>query len=131
MLRNGRSSMMRRTFWIIALACVAASYASAQAPSGPTPQPSTTYSSAHFDAPPGPAMTGKDVAAAPSQTLCNTPGRAWLEADFLLWFPRGQSLPPLVTTGVLGQTDTAVLFGNQTVNDTVTPGLRLRAGFWC
>src|SRR5262249_4007501 len=31
----------------------------------------------------------------------------------------------------LGQPDTTVLFGNQTVNDTVAPGLRLRAGLWC
>jgi len=68
------------------------------------------------------------------------PGRVWFGADFLLWWTRGDHLPPLVTTsppgtpetmaGVLGQPGTSVLFGDQSVNGGVRPGLRLTAGGW-
>ena len=68
------------------------------------------------------------------------PGRVWIGADFLLWWTRGQHLPPLVTTsppgtpeteaGVIGADSTTVLFGDQTVNGGVRPGFRLTAGGW-
>jgi hypothetical protein len=66
--------------------------------------------------------------------------RAWAEADLLLWWMRGASLPPLVTTsppgtpiaqaGVLGTPGTTILFGNSTVNDNLRAGWRLAAGYW-
>jgi hypothetical protein len=66
-------------------------------------------------------------------------GRAWAEADFLLWWMRGTALPPLVTTspagtpitgaGVPGNSTTA-LFGASTVNDDLRAGGRLAVGFW-
>jgi hypothetical protein len=64
----------------------------------------------------------------------------WVEGELLLWFLRGDTLPPLATTspvgtpraaaGVLGLPGTAVLFGNQTVNDDLRVGFRLRSGAW-
>jgi hypothetical protein len=68
-------------------------------------------------------------------------GRVWAEADFLLWWMRGDSLPPLVTTspagtpisqaGVLGGTGTTVLFGDSTVNGDLRAGGRIAVGCWC
>jgi hypothetical protein len=67
-------------------------------------------------------------------------GRAWVEADFLLWWMRGVHLPPLVTTspagtpigqaGVLGGSTATVLFGNSLVNDDMRAGGRLAVGYW-
>jgi hypothetical protein len=66
-------------------------------------------------------------------------GRAWIEADFLVWWMRGAFLPPLVTTsppgtpitqaGVLGNS-TTVLFGNSTVNNGLRVGGRIELGYW-
>src|SRR5262249_44339784 len=68
-------------------------------------------------------------------------GRVWAEADFLLWWMRGASLPPLVTTspagtpisqaGVLGGTGTTTLFGDSTVNGDLRAGGRIAVGCWC
>ncbi len=67
-------------------------------------------------------------------------GRAWFDAEYLLWWMRGQNLPPLVTTspagtpmgraGELGQVGTAVLFGDSTSDTGVRSGFRLAAGTW-
>lgn len=61
-------------------------------------------------------------------------------AEYLLWFRRGMTLPPLVTTsfegttlenaGVLGEATTTVLFGNQTVGDGSQSGGRLTVMRW-
>jgi hypothetical protein len=56
----------------------------------------------------------------------------------LLWFIRGQPLPPLLTTGpvtdmppgALGQPGTQVLFGNTSLANNPYSGLRLRGGWW-
>ena len=68
------------------------------------------------------------------------PTRHFVSLDALGWWVRGDSLPPLVTTspigtpqnlaGVLGQADTTVLFGNQTVNGGIRPGGRVQGGVW-
>jgi hypothetical protein len=63
-------------------------------------------------------------------------GGFWIGAEFLYWSAKGDRLPPLVTTttpggtGILGSPGTALLFGNQTVNDDWRPGGRLQAGYW-
>ncbi|HEY7315033.1 MAG TPA: BBP7 family outer membrane beta-barrel protein [Gemmataceae bacterium] len=66
-------------------------------------------------------------------------GNRWYgSAEYLLWFIRGQPLPPLLTTGpatdnppgALGQPNTQVLFGNGNLNTNPYSGLRLRAGWW-
>jgi len=67
-------------------------------------------------------------------------GHLWFQADYLLWWTAGSSLPPLVTTslpgtssnvaGVLGQTGTRVLFGDQTVDAGAHSGGRITLGYW-
>jgi hypothetical protein len=67
-------------------------------------------------------------------------GNRWYgSAEYLLWFIRGDSLPPLLTTGpiaaavpgALGQPGTSILFGNNsTFNNNPYSGVRLRGGYW-
>jgi hypothetical protein len=66
--------------------------------------------------------------------------RMWFRADYLLWWVRGASLPPLVTSsppgtsianaGVIGTPGTVVLFGDDRVNDDLRSGGRITAGWW-
>jgi hypothetical protein len=66
-------------------------------------------------------------------------GNRWaVSAEYLLWFIRGQQLPPLLTTGsaadaipgALGQQGTSVLFGNNSLANNPYSGLRLRGVWW-
>jgi hypothetical protein len=71
---------------------------------------------------------------------CEPRGTAWFDAEYLMWWMRGSSLPPLVTTspagtprgqaGVLGNSATSILFGNSIVNGELRSGGRLTAGYW-
>jgi hypothetical protein len=73
---------------------------------------------------------------------CCAPFCLWvdLRADLLYWYTSGTSLPALVTTspqgtardiaGVLGETGTAILFGDNSVNDGGSPGFRAIGDFW-
>jgi hypothetical protein len=68
----------------------------------------------------------------------------WVQAEYLLWWLRGNELPPLVTTspaatpradaGVLGEPNTQVLFGGGRVDDEARSGfhtsLGVRLGHW-
>jgi hypothetical protein len=64
----------------------------------------------------------------------------WAEAEYLLWWMKGATLPPLITTspsgtpatqaGVLGAPGTAILFGGDRVNDDVRSGGRFTLGAW-
>jgi hypothetical protein len=64
----------------------------------------------------------------------------WADAEYLLWWVKGEKLPPLVTTspagtpqgeaGVIGSPGTGVLFGNSTVNDDGRSGGQFSLGFW-
>ena len=54
----------------------------------------------------------------------------WVEADYLYWTVKGDKLPALVSTGILGAPGTVVLFGDSTVNDRWHSGGRVRAGAW-
>ena len=64
----------------------------------------------------------------------------WGGVEYLLWWRAGEPLPPLVTTspvgtekgeaGVLGQTDTTVLFGSDTLEGNARPGARITLGSW-
>lgn len=69
--------------------------------------------------------------------VCGPAGRMWINAELLLWWAKGQYLPPLVTRGVdavnpgiLGQPGTQILFGNNTIGDYLRAGVRARAGAW-
>lgn len=66
-------------------------------------------------------------------------GNRWYgSAEYLLWFIRGQTLPPLLTTGpltaavpgALGQPGTTVLYGGNTYDNNPYSGVRLRGGYW-
>jgi hypothetical protein len=66
-------------------------------------------------------------------------GNRWYgSAEYLLWFIRGDSLPPLLTTGpinasvpgALGQPGTAILYGNNSYQNNPYSGVRLRGGYW-
>jgi hypothetical protein len=66
-------------------------------------------------------------------------GNRWYgSAEYLLWFIRGQNVPPLLTTGPLfastpgaiGQLGTTVLYGNNIQANNPYSGMRLRGGYW-
>jgi hypothetical protein len=64
--------------------------------------------------------------------------RLWLTAEALLWWTRGDRMPPLVTTGsptdtipgALGQPGTVILFGGADEAKNPHAGARFRAGWW-
>jgi hypothetical protein len=66
-------------------------------------------------------------------------GRFWGRAEYLLWWTRGANLPPLATTspagttplnsGVLGRSDTTVLFGGGPLLTDVRSGGRVTIGY--
>jgi hypothetical protein len=65
---------------------------------------------------------------------------SWGQFDYLLWWTKGDRLPPLVTTapgtapvstaGALDQPGTQVLFGAETVANNVRSGGRMNLGIW-
>jgi hypothetical protein len=67
-------------------------------------------------------------------------GRFWVNTEALLWWFKGERLPPLVTTspagtpqnqaGVLGADSTTVLFGNSAVNTNPQGGWQINTGYW-
>lgn len=92
-------------------------------------------------APPGPPPLAPT--AAPPPPLCADAAldgfstRFWIGVDYLLWWTKGDNVPPLVTSGspndavpgALGQPGTQVLFGGN-YNNNVRSGVRLRGGYW-
>lgn len=55
----------------------------------------------------------------------------WVDVEFLLWWRKGQRIPPLVTTDDPGLLPTAtVLFGGGEFVEQPTPGGRLDFGLW-
>jgi len=68
---------------------------------------------------------------------CGPPGWLWLRGEYLSWWTDGMYLPPLVTTGttasrgILNQTGTEILLGNNDVLDEVRSGYRIKfGGYW-
>jgi len=67
-------------------------------------------------------------------------GRLWARGEYLLWGMKGVDLPPLLTTstlatapedaGVLGDPNTSVLFGDETIHDEMRSGGRFTLGWW-
>lgn len=84
-------------------------------------------------------MCGRD-SWRPCMTLC-VPQDGWVSYEYLGWWQKGMSLPPLITTstsstipqnqaGVLGQATTRTLYGGNDVLQDMFNGGRLRFGFW-
>ncbi len=72
---------------------------------------------------------------------CGPPGCFWVSAEYLLWWTKGSSLPPLVTTGpanpaqvpppgALGANGTLVLFGGDSRDNGPFSGGRFTVGGW-
>ncbi len=84
------------------------------------------------------ADTGPSCLATPRES-CFAPN-GWFTLDELIWWTRGASLPPLVTSapagsdrsdsGTLGNPATTVLFGDERVGGALRSGVRLDAGIW-
>jgi hypothetical protein len=85
--------------------------------------------------PPGPPPLAPTLFA--DAALDGFATRFWLSADYLLWWTKGENIPPLVTTGspsdavpgALGQPGTQVLFGGDP-NNQLHSGARFRGGYW-
>src|SRR5262249_40405173 len=64
--------------------------------------------------------------------------RVWFTAEYLMWWLREYSVPPLATTGpanlflpgALGQPGTTVLLGGGNLDNELFHGVRARGGFW-
>jgi len=82
---------------------------------------------------PSPDMPRKALPPAPVDTI-----HFWVDADYVGWWTKGASMPPLVTTGdpaaaapgALGQPGTQILFGGSDIGTSMLSGVRLRAGVW-
>ncbi|HEY7428839.1 MAG TPA: BBP7 family outer membrane beta-barrel protein, partial [Gemmataceae bacterium] len=114
----------------------------------PTPQPAPLPPpSPSPPSPPSPLPPPSPVAEPPPPPLAPTlfadaaldgfATRFWLSADYLLWWTKGENIPPLVTTGspsdavpgALGQPGTQILFGGDS-NSQLHSGARFRGGYW-
>lgn len=107
----------------------------------PAPVPATTALPAALPAP-GCAVTSAPLVL-DSATWTDegvNPGRTWVGAEYLLWWTKGSSVPPLITAsppgtpqalaGVLGAPGTTVLFGGRDLNTDLRSGGRFTLGRW-
>jgi Putative beta barrel porin-7 (BBP7) len=128
---------MTRSFLAALIAVVLiAPLANAQAPAGAPIGPPLSAPAGPPDSA-SPPVTGLSLEPAAAQSGGD---RVWVDAEYLLWWMRGQSLPALVTTsptgtpigsaGVLGTSGTTVLFGDSSANTGVRSGGRIEVGTW-
>jgi hypothetical protein len=84
--------------------------------------------------------------AAPVECLPSSCGVArpclplWASIEYLLWWEKGSRLPPLVSAspagtdrdqaGIIGDPDTVILFGGESVDADTVSGARLTVGGW-
>ena len=92
-------------------------------------------------APPGPPPLAPTAAPPPSVFadvgLDPFVTRYWIGVDYLLWWTKGDRLPPLVTSGsptdalpgAMGQPGTQLLFGGDQ-DSRVRSGVRVNGGYW-
>jgi hypothetical protein len=158
---------MRNSFLISALTIFAgAGLALAQAPDvsvfNPSPNNPSTYGKASTEgakperpadqegrAQPGLGASGcQDGGSAACNSLtgdggkvCGPDGRVWVSGEYLLWWIKGNRVPPLVTTGpgdptqvpppgAPGAAGTRALFGGDTLDRDPFSGGRFTAGYW-
>lgn len=151
--------MRRRLLGSVTALLAGAGAALAQAPTAPPPASPKTPPPPAAPAPPpaGPAAGAAPLALptplAPSacapcegavgerlkEAPVTLPGRVYGSAEYLLWFSKGQNLPPIVTrgpvgdplaTGIPGVPGTTILFGNEDIDGDARSGVRARAGLW-
>src|SRR5262245_62715161 len=95
---------MKRTLVVAVVAWVVAGGGIyAEPPAKPAGQSFGTLppacSPAPAQVPSAPEWYGGDCLPCPEgEAVCGPCGRIWAEADYLLWWMKGASLPPLVTT---------------------------------
>jgi hypothetical protein len=72
-----------------------------------------------------------------SRGPCGPEGRLWVSAEVLLWWTKGQGVPPLLTNGtgaanpgILGAAGTTIAFGDKRLGEDMRAGIRTRLGFW-
>src|SRR5215831_18765845 len=105
---------------------VALAQTSAFSPWAPTPGTPLAFldsppAAPQFPANPAGTSTGECTIGSPGEMATGAPGCLWAEAEYLLWWMKGASLPPLITAspagtpstqaGVLGAPTTTVVFG--------------------
>jgi hypothetical protein len=81
-------------------------------------------------------IVGTSCSTASAQDLYGD--RGWIGVEYLRWQTSGSDLPPLVTfgpdgdpdAGELGDPDTDILFGDETVGDDWRNGYRIYGGVW-
>ncbi|MFO1064614.1 MAG: BBP7 family outer membrane beta-barrel protein [Pirellulales bacterium] len=54
----------------------------------------------------------------------------WVRPEYMLFWTKAADVPPMVSTGTLGQNGTDVLFGGRTVDVPAHDGGRITAGLW-
>ena len=47
-----------------------------------------------------------------------------------MWWTSGAQTPPLLSTGIVGDPGTTILFGDEPINDNLRGGIRVRMGHW-
>ncbi|NLS95345.1 MAG: BBP7 family outer membrane beta-barrel protein [Planctomycetaceae bacterium] len=67
---------------------------------------------------------------AASPAACCPPPRFYGTADYLLWWTDSMNAPPLVSTGILNQAGTSILFGGSGLEADAVSGGRFTLGMW-
>jgi Putative beta barrel porin-7 (BBP7) len=136
--------MRTRLLGSLLLVLAGTGFASARDPASGAPSYHSPYDIALEGACPGacPAACGEDCAepCVPADCCggggCNVPGRFWLTGAYLLWWIKGEQVPPLAATGtptsqgILGQPGTTVLYGGGPANQGPMSGALVNAAYW-
>lgn len=135
---------------LIGLLALAQPSLPADSPSAPADPPAVSSSASAPESTQLPAAATPDAMpheSGPSIPVVPNAGQAqqddnwlWARGEYLLWWLRPKTLPPLVTTspsgtaqasaGVLGASGTQVLYGQNAINGDARSGGRFELGYW-
>ena len=136
-----RKQLFTAVFVLAAIPGLAVGGDDTSTPPTTLPRPALPTPANQSAAPPSP-VGGESAICwpwAPADSTCGPPRCFWVSGEYLLWWIKGSQVPPLVTTGtpgastlpgVLGQSDTTVLFGGSDLDNPVRSGGRFGGGFW-
>jgi hypothetical protein len=152
MIADAHRSILKRLaiFATLGLAFRAAPAAAQLAPWQQPPGSAQTDPASPPDEPPGPwtgesgveegSPLGLRDGLVPEMTRAFFHDRFWVQGEFLAWWTKGFSTPPLLTSspsgtpatsaGVLGAGNTTVVFGGQDLGGGFQPGERITFGAW-